>query len=240
MSLKVNNPVLISPLSFLTDCHAIALDPGNRMLLDYLQNKKPSGNRNHILELAGKTGGTSKYLAASLSDFIFYVFDESEQLLSRGEKTLPAELSGRVKFVQGNLSSFVTEPASSFTYAIIVKNVLWCLPDHECIVYLQSLRNSTQVQHGATILINELLSPKEDMPGIHDYHPYRRRDVTLMTMHNAKQRDEDEWRAIFDQVEPGLEVSQVLNIAERLVLTNSDRLNIILLSLLIAAERCGS
>lgn len=193
--------------SLITSLLYTALDPGNKMLLDYLQTHKLDGERNTVIELSGKTGSTSKYLAENLQDLMFRVQDDSKELLNRGESTLPAELTARVKFTLDNQEERNAGKASDQVLAIIVKNVLWCLPDEQCISYLQDLRKSIHVQQGATILLNELLSPDQSMSGIRDYHPYRRRDVTLMTMHNAKQRDENEWRAILGQVEAGLQVS---------------------------------
>jgi hypothetical protein len=62
-------------------------------------------------------------------------------------------------------------------------------------------------QHpAATLLINEMLSPSNGEFGGELEHAYRRRDVTTMTMHNAKQRTSKEWLALFSEVDPQWQV----------------------------------
>ena len=48
----------------------------------------------------------------------------------------------------------------------------------------------------AVLLVNEMMSPERGRFDKHVEQAYRRRDVTVMTMHNAKQRTEEEWRGV--------------------------------------------
>lgn len=74
---------------------------------------------------------------------------------------------------------------------------------------------------GAVLLVNEMLSPA---PGTFERNvekSYRRRDVTVLTMHNAKQRTEDEWRELFVEASPEFEVSALLTRSLGRLLNNS-------------------
>ncbi|KAF7559512.1 hypothetical protein G7046_g4648 [Stylonectria norvegica] len=85
------------------------------------------------------------------------------------------------------------------------------LPDNLETLQVQPREDASLLKHFATaldkdphsvIIVNDLLSP---LPG--KYSPrldkaFRRRDVTVMTMHNAKLRTEEEWMGIFQTVNP--------------------------------------
>lgn len=90
----------------------------------------------------------------------------------------------------------------------VIKSVLWNLPDQRCISALRTLVPALGASPSSVILVNDLLSPP---PGTFEPHvdkAYRRRDVTVMTMHNAKLRTEDEWLALLEQASPNLKVSE--------------------------------
>ena len=46
------------------------------------------------------------------------------------------------------------------------------------------------------VLVNDGMSPARGTFEPQAEQAYRRRDVTVMTMHNAKQRTEEEWRVV--------------------------------------------
>ena len=94
----------------------------------------------------------------------------------------------------------------------LVRNILWNHSDAECIKILRAFEPAMRKSPGAVLLVNEMLSPA---PGTFERNvekSYRRRDVTVLTMHNAKQRTEDEWRALFVEASPDFKVSALLTL----------------------------
>lgn len=84
--------------------------------------------------------------------------------------------------------------------------MLWNCSDDEVVEVLRGFLPVLERDPAAVLLINEMLSPAPGMFKPHVEEAYRRRDVTTMTMHNAKQRTEDEWRGLFALASPHLEV----------------------------------
>lgn len=105
----------------------------------------------------------------------------------------------------GNVNEFTIDRHDDrATHVFTLKSVLWNLPDKDCIDILRILLQQSPT---SVILVNDLMSPK---PGTFEPHvdkAYRRRDVTVMTMHNAKLRTEDEWTILFKEANPKLAVS---------------------------------
>lgn len=82
-------------------------------------------------------------------------------------------------------------------YAYILRSVLWTLPDDDCISILQALVPLVEKNPRSSILVNDLMSPKTAYYGLPLDKAFRRRDVTVMTMHNAKVRTCEEWESLF-------------------------------------------
>lgn len=90
--------------------------------------------------------------------------------------------------------------------AYTIRNVFWNKTDED-VVSIVSEVTKAMTQHPKTcLLVNEMLSPsKDEFRGEYE-HAYRRRDVTTMTMHNAKQRTKPEWIELFHKAHQHLQV----------------------------------
>ncbi|KAM5347982.1 hypothetical protein ACJ41O_007806 [Fusarium nematophilum] len=159
---------------------ANSLDPGNDLLETWL-SKAVGENEAHpkvIVDIVRKPGPTSQVLAEKFPSLLF----KTQELPDR-------------------LHDFtVDRDDPSIPRVYILKSVLWNLPDEDCSTILQALFNQLEKSPDSLILVNDLMSP---LPGAFKPHvdkAYRRRDVTVMTMHNAKLRTDQEWRSIF--IEP--------------------------------------
>ncbi len=111
--------------------------------------------------------------------------------------------------------------AKNTTLVYLVRNMFWNHSDAECIKILRAFVPAMRESPGAVLLVNEMLSPA---PGTFERNvekSYRRRDVTVLTMHNAKQRTEDEWRELFVEASPEFEVSALLTRSLGRLLNNS-------------------
>lgn len=182
------------------------MDPGNKLFFDYFK-QKDSQTRDLVVDISGKTGSTSRYLAGEFSSLKFQVQDVSQSLLNQGQQSLPDVLKGRIAFEQHDLFKPQETQNLGESLAYVIKSVLWNLCDEDCIKLLETFIPVLEKSPETVILVNDLVSPRSGTFEPHVEKAYRRRDVTLMTMHNAKQRNEEEWLSLLRSVSPHFQVS---------------------------------
>jgi hypothetical protein len=207
---------LWTTISTLTEVLYLDLDPGNGMIIDWLASRRgisQDGKNPLVIEVSGKTGSFSCQLAAIFPDLCFEVQDSSSELLRRGEQSVQPELAGRVRFSSRDL--FATrsiqemegEGDRGFTPIVfLLRGVLWNLDDSEAIRLLQSFIPAMRHRDGPLLVISDLVSPSWGTFEPHIERAFRRRDVTLMTMHNVKQRMASEWAALIRSASPHFKV----------------------------------
>ncbi|KAL9598112.1 MAG: hypothetical protein Q9179_004037 [Wetmoreana sp. 5 TL-2023] len=188
------------------------LDPGNGMIIDWLANHQAlieDGQSPLVIEVSGKTGSFSRQLATIFPNICFVVEDPSLELLQRGQQTLEAKLASRIHFTQRDLfaprSIQVTEGMGNHSFTRIVfllRGVLWCLDDNEVIELLRSFISVMRRPDGPLLVVSDLVSPVRGTFEPDVERAFRRRDVTLMTMHNVKQRTAPEWDALIRSATP--------------------------------------
>ncbi|KAK7417357.1 hypothetical protein QQX98_004634 [Neonectria punicea] len=118
--------------------------------------------------------------------------------------------SFKVQKFPDDLSRFTVEEWQGNHVIYTLNSILWNLPDEDCITVLRVFLPLLKVTPTSCLLINELMSPR---PGTFDSHvdkAYRRRDVTVMTMHNAKLRTDDGWRDLFRKASPDFMVREAV------------------------------
>ena len=192
------------------------------MIIDWLASGRdisPEGESRLIIEVSGKTGAFSRQLAPLFPDLRFEVQDSSSDLLRRGEQSLQPELADRVNFRPRDLfaprSIEETERGGDHSYTptvFLLRGVLWNLDDSAAVRLLQSFIPAMQRQDGPLLLISDLVSPAWGTFEPHVERAFRRRDVTLMTMHNVKQRTASEWDTLIRDACPHFKVSNALAI----------------------------
>ncbi|KAJ4209953.1 hypothetical protein NW767_000233 [Fusarium falciforme] len=158
------------------------LDPGNQLLEAWFsENIEKATCPRTVVDLVRKPETASRFLA---------------------EKFPTLELE--VQQLPKDVSQFALEDEPETPRVYLFKSILWNLPDREVICILSNLLVATRRSKNSVILVNDLLSPP---PGTFEPHvdkAYRRRDVTVMAMHNAKLRTKDEWDAVFRKCHPGI------------------------------------
>ena len=186
-----------------TDLWDSALDPGNDLFYEWFSTHK-AADRSLVIDTHAKNPATSAYLAEKFPGLSFQV--QVSHSSARPSGAPPLDKCITVTHRDPNATQLNT---SEPVLAYLVRNVLWNCSDDEAIKILQGFLPSLENQPGAVLLVNEMLSPT---PGTFDPHveiAYRRRDVTTMTMHNARQRNEEQWRHLFAAASPHLEVCLV-------------------------------
>ncbi|RSL71962.1 hypothetical protein CEP54_001021 [Fusarium duplospermum] len=187
-SLKKPNPTWTGHSAFK---HAFAaamqsvadfMDPGNQLLETWFsENLEKATCPRTVVDLVRTPETASRFLT---------------------EKFPSLELE--VQQLPKDISQFTLEDEPEAPRVYIFKSILWNLPDRECICILSNLLVATRRSKNSVILVNDLLSPS---PGTFEPHvdkAYRRRDVTVMAMHNAKLRTKEEWDSIFRKCHPGI------------------------------------
>lgn len=99
-----------------------------------------------------------------------------------------------------------TGDPESVLLVYLVRNILWNCSDEDCIKIFQTFVPAMEKSPDTVLLVNEMISPAAGTFECHVEKRYRRRDVTVMTMHNAKQRTEEEWKALFAKASPNFTV----------------------------------
>ena len=227
------------------------------MIIDYLTNllsssfsysSSTSSNTQPrstlLIEINGKTGSFSTQLATIFPSLTCLVQDPSPAFIQKGQSSVPVSLTPRISFEQRDLFAPRTlEELDSYNgsgesgneneraVVILLRSVLWNLPDAEVVELLKSFMPVMGVADGVAgmeaangvdrskaakgvsrrevkLLISDLVSPTYGTfaPDIERERPFRRRDVTLMTMHNVKQRTASEWGALIREGVEGCEV----------------------------------
>lgn len=181
-----------------------ALDPGNSLFCDWFNSNKRNKHRNLVVYIGARDGHVYQFLAEQYRDLSVEVQDSSEHLLTQGQKSLPPDLLPRITYTKRDI--FTPQPAPSSpdnpTLAFILRNVLWNLSDSEAITLLRTFITVLEASPETVILVNDMLSPAHGEFDAQTEKAYRRRDVTVMTMHNAKQRTEEDWRELFEAASP--------------------------------------
>lgn len=144
------------------------------------------------------------YLAEQFPHLSIEVQDSSQALLTQGQQSLSSpDLQQRIKYTQRDIFTPQTlENFNNKTLAFILRNVLWNLSDSDCITLLRTFIPILEKSPETVILVNDGMSPARGQFEPQIEKAYRRRDVTVMTMHNAKQRTEREWRELFARASP--------------------------------------
>ena len=214
----------VVPQCMLTEHRDTALDPGNGLIIDWLSSHSDltQAPNARLIEVSGKTGSFSQHLATLFPALSFEVEDSSAELLSRGEQLLDQGLAGRVQFQRRDLFGPrpIADPhvqGDTGTAIFLIRSVLWSLPDDAVIELLQSFVPVLQRRQtdgpSSCLLICDLVSPAYGTFAPHIEKAFRRRDVTLMTMHNVQQRTAKEWSNLIRKADARFKASASLSAA---------------------------
>ena len=190
-------------LHILTDFQA--LDPGNALFRNWIEENRKEGH-NLVVDASGAKGHVSRFLAGEFPELTFEIQDVSQALLTKAQQALSPALQKRIKFNQHDKFEPQPIPDTDKVLAYVLKNVLWNRSDEESIRILQAFIPALEKSPQTVILLNDGISPVRGMFESHVEEAYRRRDVTVMTMHNNKQRTEQEWRELFTKASPQFQV----------------------------------
>ncbi|KAK3674113.1 hypothetical protein LTR78_005960 [Recurvomyces mirabilis] len=190
-----------------------SMDPADQLLKDWFKTHHKSGDE-HIVEFAGRYGLASPSLVETVPTLTSAVRIADTEILKRYREGLSGDLKEQITF---ELHERIEErqPATDrqrHLTAYVARNLLWNWSDEDATQLLRTLLPAMEAHPEIVVLICDGLSPARNAYDPHVEQAYRRRDITMMTMHNVRQRTELEWRALFTRASPDLEVS--IDIAE--------------------------
>lgn len=187
-----------------------ALDPADILLRRHLQDKNSSDRvKTKIVEFGGRYGFASVSLLQHFPDLSFEVRCPSLEFIGRGEASVGeiSSLRPQIKFkhIETYSGPAVKDDLDTVS-TYIIRNMLCNWPDEECEALLHTMLPVLRASADTSILVTDGLSPTlgEFPPDVEI--AFRRRDITMMAMHNVKQRNAQEWLSLFRRVDPALEV----------------------------------
>ncbi|RAL00112.1 S-adenosyl-L-methionine-dependent methyltransferase [Aspergillus ibericus CBS 121593] len=181
-----------------------ALDPADSLLESWIDQHPPT-SRTKIVEIGGRYGFASVSLVQKHPDLSFEVRCDSQDFLDRGSAQVQSGCRDRISFTRCP-SLFDSQPVedSRTVWVYVIQNLFWNWSDVDVIRLLRSLKEVSD--KSTRILVTDGVSPLSGEFPAHEEIAYRRRDVTTMTMHNVKQRRQEEWVAVFGSVGENVQV----------------------------------
>ncbi|PHH68066.1 hypothetical protein CDD80_286 [Ophiocordyceps camponoti-rufipedis] len=169
------------------------------------------GEKAHVVDVGGSTGGVSASLAEAYPFFTFTVQDlpETTRLGPAAMASLPEDLSRRISFQEHDF--FTAQPTPADVY--LVRLILHDWPREEAILILSHLSSSlqTQCKPGSRILIMDTVLPAPGAVPLSREAKLRCRDMTMLASFNSGERELEEWEALL------AELSKVQVVNSRLV-----------------------
>lgn len=160
------------------------------MVFEWLksQSKIMSDPRTTVVVVAGKSiGAFAERMAAAFQEVNFELFDTTPDTVDAS--------AGRLRRI------------------FLLYGVLWILDDEACIALLRQFVPLLLHPSRPILLVCDLVSPEKGQFEPHVELAFRRRDVTLMTMHNARQRTAKQWLQLVGEADPRFQVSPDFSIA---------------------------
>jgi hypothetical protein len=195
-----------------------SLDPGNGLIIDWLASEDQYTKNALLVEVSGKTGTFSQELATKFPTLSCEVQDSAPELLARGKQILEtdpsSDLAKRIHFRSRDLMGPRTIeelPTQEGPIVFLIRSVVWNMSDTAVTELLRSfipcLERRQADGPAPCLLICDLVSPAFGTFESHVEKAFRRRDVTLMTMHNVQQRTSKEWGNLIGKADPRFKVS---------------------------------
>lgn len=159
------------------------LDAGNEMVFEWLKSQFEimSDPRTTVVVVAGKSiGAFAERMAAAFQEVNFELSDTTPDT--------------------------VDAPGGQLRRIFLLYGVLWIMDDEACVALLRNFIPLLLHRSRPILLVCDLVSPEKGQFEPHVELAFRRRDVTLMTMHNARQRTAKQWLQLVREADPRFQV----------------------------------
>ncbi|KAL8856172.1 MAG: hypothetical protein Q9178_007210 [Gyalolechia marmorata] len=157
-----------------------------------------------VVDVGGSHGSFSIPLAQSFPSLRCIVQDRPEVIAS-GQESLPSNLRDRVSFMPHD---FFNEQPIKGADIYLLRWILHDWSDKYAARILQALIPA--LKPGSKVLVLEQVLPVPGEVSKHQEQAYRSLDLTMWATHNAKERDLEDWKALFRTADRRYEITSVI------------------------------
>ncbi|KIW27721.1 uncharacterized protein PV07_07432 [Cladophialophora immunda] len=156
-----------------------------------------------VVDVGGSVGHMSIALAERYPQLNFVVQDLPD-IVAAGQRALPADLKDRVSFQTHDF--FTPQPVQADVY--FLRFILHDYSDTHATLILKNLLPAFK-PNSKLLVMDGVLPEPGSMPRSQE-RQIRVMDLEMLTNFNAKERDLDDWRSLFERADPRLKVAKVI------------------------------
>ncbi|KAF7945255.1 hypothetical protein EAE96_010033 [Botrytis aclada] len=157
---------------------------------------------NTVVDVGGSKGHISILLAKSFPRLHFIVQD-LPKVIEGAKSGLDASVAERVSFQERDFFTPQTVVADAYLFRWIFHN--W--PDKYIVAILRTL--VPVMKPGARVIVNEILNPPSNSLSLSSERSIRSLDMIMLSMHNSREREAEEWQDIFREADPRFGVLKI-------------------------------
>ncbi|KAF5870961.1 putative o- protein [Botrytis fragariae] len=155
-----------------------------------------------VVDVGGSKGHISILLAKSFPRLHFIVQD-LPKVIEGAKSKLDASIADRVTFQGRDFFTPQTVVADAYLFRWIFHN--W--PDKYVVAILRTL--VPVMKTGARVIVNELLNPPSNSLSLSSERSIRSLDMIMLSMHNSREREAEEWQDLFLEADPRFGVLKI-------------------------------
>ncbi|KAK6598385.1 O-methyltransferase [Botrytis cinerea] len=155
-----------------------------------------------VVDVGGSKGSISILLAKNFPTLNFIVQD-LPGVIEGAESKLDATIAERVSFQGRDFFTPQTVVADAYLFRWIFHN--W--PDKYVVAILRTL--VPVMKTGARVIVNEILNPPSNSLSLSSERSIRSLDMIMLSMHNSREREAEEWQDLFLEADPRFGVLKI-------------------------------
>ncbi|KAF2791438.1 putative O-methyltransferase [Melanomma pulvis-pyrius CBS 109.77] len=160
-----------------------------------LVNAIPWSGYETVVDVGGNTGLASQAIARKHESVKLIVQDRPEPV-AEGRAKLDPELKDRVTFMEHDFFQDQTVRADVY----LLRWILHDWSDKYAIKILRALIPA--LKRGARVVLNEFVLPPPGAASAYQSKVLRTMDLSMLELHNGKERDADDWEKLFSDCDP--------------------------------------
>ncbi|KAL8714646.1 MAG: hypothetical protein Q9220_001595 [cf. Caloplaca sp. 1 TL-2023] len=159
-----------------------------------------------VVDLGGSNGHASIALAEAFPDLKFIVQDLPDTIESSRPdmKTFPSPIADRISFQHHDF--FTPEPLKDVE-VFLLRMIIHDWPAAEAVEIIKNLVNS--MKPGGKLIIMDTVLPQPGSVPVPTEAALRVRDLSMMQVHNSKERELDEWVTLLKRADERLRLQNV-------------------------------
>ncbi|EON68389.1 hypothetical protein W97_07647 [Coniosporium apollinis CBS 100218] len=157
-----------------------------------------------VVDVGGSIGHASIAIAEKATGLRFIVQDLPE-IVAQGEASLPGSMKARISFMAHD---FFTPQPVKCADVYLLRFILHDYPDRYAVKILENLVPA--LKDGARLIVMDGVLPEPNTLPKSEERIIRIMDMEMMTTFNAREREIEDWRALFTKSDPRLKLRNVV------------------------------